>query len=82
MSAVAAQGTQIPRLRPLAPQIGVEVQDIDLSQALDENSFRTIEQDWFDHGVLLFRNQQLSEDQQVDFARRFGELGKVLRGEQ
>ena len=78
MSTVAAQRTQIPRLRPLAPQIGVEIQDIDLSQALDENTFRTIEQAWFDHGILLFRNQQLSEDQQVEFARRFGELGKVL----
>ena len=79
MSAVAAAPTTTLRLRPLAPQIGVEIQGVDLSQPLDDEKFRAIEQAWFDHGIILFRDQQLSEDQQVDFARRFGELGKVDR---
>lgn len=31
---------------------------------------------FYEHGVILFRNQELTEDQQLRFARYFGELGE------
>ena len=66
-------------VRKLAPAIGAEVQDVDLSQPLDEAGFREIEHAWHEHGVLLFRRQTLDDNEQVSFAARFGELAHTLR---
>lgn len=63
---------------PLTPAIGAEVRGVDLAEPLDDETFRRIEQAWHAHGVLLFRGQELSEEDQVGFAGRFGELGRVV----
>ncbi|HVM78513.1 MAG TPA: TauD/TfdA family dioxygenase [Stellaceae bacterium] len=63
---------------PLTPAIGAEVRGVDLAQPLDEAAFRAIERAWYAHGVLLFRGQDLTEEDQVGFAARFGELGQVI----
>jgi taurine dioxygenase len=65
-------------IRPLSPAIGAEVLGVDLSQPLSDMAFERIRQAWFDHNILLFRKQQLSEDDQVGFAERFGELAKLI----
>lgn len=59
---------------PLSDAIGAEIRGIDLSREIDSATFAAIEQAWRDHLVLLFRDQTLSEDDQVRFARRFGAL--------
>jgi taurine dioxygenase len=63
---------------PLTPAIGAEVRGVDLAEPLDDETFRRIEQAWHAQGVLLFREQDLSEEDQVAFAGRFGELGRVV----
>jgi len=63
---------------PLTPAIGAEVRGVDLARPLDEATFRGIERAWHAHGVLLFRGQDLTEEDQVRFAGRFGELGQVI----
>ena len=76
---------QIPSAQPhmtvtkLAPLIGAEISGIDLSTPLDAGSFAAIERAWHDHGVLLFRQQNLDDLQQVHFAERFGELAHTLK---
>jgi taurine dioxygenase len=62
--------------RPLAPQIGVEITGLDLTQPLDDETFADIEQVWLKHCVLLLRGQSLDEDAQVAFATRFGPLAQ------
>jgi taurine dioxygenase len=53
---------------------GAEVLGVDLSQPLDEATFRNIEQIWHEHEVIVFRNQNLTPARHVEFSRQFGEL--------
>ncbi len=41
---------------------------------LDDDTFATIHRAWLDHCLLIFPGQFLSQDEQNDFARRFGDL--------
>ena len=66
-------------VRKLAPSIGAEISGVNLSVAIDDDTFATIEQAWHEHSVLLFRHQQLDDMQQVQFAERFGELAHTLK---
>ena len=66
-------------VRKLTPMIAAEVCDINLSETLDDTTFAAIERAWHDHGVLLFREQNLDDMQQVKFAQRFGELADTLK---
>ena len=53
--------------------LGAEVVGVDLRD-VDDHTFGAIHQAWLDHLVLLFRGQNLSDDQLIAFSRRFGEL--------
>jgi taurine dioxygenase len=58
---------------PLTPAVGAEIADVDL-RALTDAEFGKIEQAWNRYSVLLFRGQQLADDDLTVFSRRFGEL--------
>lgn len=51
-----------------------EVSGIDLSRALDNESFDRLHRAFLDHSILVFRGQKLSNEQHIEFSRRFGEL--------
>lgn len=57
---------------PLAGLIGAEV-DVDL-RTLDESTFEAVRAAFLEHLVVVFPGQVLTEEDQVNFARRFGEL--------
>lgn len=58
--------------------LGAEIRGVDLSQVVSDSEFATIIEAWHRYQVILLRNQKLpSEEQQVAFARRFGELAEV-----
>jgi taurine dioxygenase len=59
-------------IRVLSPALGAEILGIDLRQPLDEAAFAQVLAAWHEHLVILFRNQTLSEDDEVHFAERFG----------
>src|SRR5580698_8062561 len=60
--------------RPLHPALGVEVLGVDMSETLSADRFGAVSRLWDQHQLLLFRNQSLTEEQQIDFSRRFGTL--------
>jgi taurine dioxygenase len=64
--------------RPLAPNIGAEIVGVDLSKEIAPETFKAIEQAWFDHGVILFRNQSFTEDEQARFGSLFGPLASTI----
>ena len=64
-------------LEPLAPALGAEVRDVDLSVALSDETVAAIRAAWLDHQVLAFRGQKLSDAALVAFSRRLGELDTV-----
>jgi taurine dioxygenase len=53
--------------------LGAEI-GVDLSLALDDATFREIENAFHDNIVVFFRGQTLSNEQHIAFSRRFGEL--------
>ena len=61
-------------LRPLGVTIGAEVSGADLCGDLDDDTFAEIERAFLSYKVLFFRNQPLTPQQHLAFARRFGDL--------
>ena len=62
------------RVDKLTPHVGGEIRGVDLSQPLDESTFKQVHDALIDNGVIFFRDQRLTPEQQKAFGRRFGEL--------
>jgi len=60
-------------IEPLHPTIGACVHGVDLTQ-VGPDDFTIIEQAFLKHGVLVFRGQKLTNEEQVRFSRLFGPL--------
>ena len=61
-------------IRPLTPAIGAEILDIDLGAPSISERVPDIRAALLRHGVIFFREQRLTQEQQIAFARHFGEL--------
>ena len=61
-------------VRPFAAALGAEVLNLDLSQPLSEPHFEPLRQAFASHHVLVFRKQNITPQQHIDFSRRFGPL--------
>jgi taurine dioxygenase len=62
------------QVEKLTPNAGAEIRGADLSQPLDERTFKEIHAALIDNGVIFFRDQHLTPAQQKAFGRLFGEL--------
>jgi taurine dioxygenase len=60
-------------VKPIAGALGAEIGGVDLA-ALDDETFSEIEAAWLEHLVVFFRGQDIAPEQQIAFARRFGEI--------
>lgn len=69
--APAAQDFEV---RPLAGAVGAEIIGLDLSQPLNEADFARVHRAHLDYHVVVFRDQRITPQQQIDFSRRFGVL--------
>ena len=58
---------------PSGQTLGAEITGVDLTKVTDRD-FATIHQAWLDHSVVVFRGQQLTDDDLIAFSRRFGDL--------
>lgn len=63
-------------VQPLSPACGAEVTGIDLTRA-DAATLQAVDAALATHGVLFFRGQQLTPEQQVAVTRRFGPVLRV-----
>ena len=61
-------------IRPLPGAFAAEVVGLYLSQPLSDDDFSRIHRAHLDHHVLVFRDQRITPEQQIDFSRRFGAL--------
>ena len=59
---------------PLTPGFAAEVGDVDFSRPLAEAEIAEIKELFWEYGILVFPEQELTEDQHLDFARHFGPL--------
>ena len=60
-------------VKKLHDNIGVSIEGIDLS-SLDEVSFQKIKKLWLEHLVIVFPNQNISDEDHIKFGKRFGDL--------
>ncbi|MEM7751580.1 MAG: TauD/TfdA family dioxygenase, partial [Pseudomonadota bacterium] len=58
-------------VKPMAGALGAEVEGVDLRN-LDDQTFNELYQAWLDHLVVFLRDQDISPEEQVAFAKRFG----------
>ena len=58
---------------PIDATFGAVVTDIDL-RALSDSEFAELNAEWLNYALLVFPGQFLTNDEQIAFARRFGEL--------
>jgi len=66
----------VSRLHPL---IGAEIEGVDLGQPLDDDTISQIKNAWHENTVLVFRDQELSEDDQRRFASHFGPIAERVK---
>ena len=54
--------------------VGVEVSGFDINDSIDDAMKGELRNLWLEHGVLLFRNQDITPQKQIEFSRIFGPL--------
>jgi len=65
-------------IRPIHPCVGAQVEGVDLAQPLDQPTFRAIFEAFQEYSVLVFREQRLTDEQQMAFSSRFGPLETTI----
>lgn len=71
---VKAAPSQSLDIRPVAGALGAEIDGVDLSQDLGDDMIAEIRQALLDHLVIFFRRQDITPDQHLALAKRFGEI--------
>lgn len=66
---------------PTGAALGAEIRGVNLAEPLGGNAFAIIERAYDEHGVIFFRDQNITPPQQVAFTRRFGEIAFNIFGE-
>jgi len=61
-------------IRPLTNNFGGEILNVELKPDMSNAEFAAIRQAFFDYGVIFFRNQNLTPDEHLAFARRWGKI--------
>ncbi len=61
-------------VKPMNTSIGAEIRGIDLSAKLDSKGAAELKKAWLDHQVLVFRDMDITADEQRHLVSCFGEL--------
>ena len=64
---------------PLTRHIGAEIRGLDLRETPDDSTVKALYQTWLDHLVLIFRGQDLSQEDLLRATTYFGEAGDIDR---
>jgi taurine dioxygenase len=62
------------KVRRLGQTFFAEVTDVDLARPLDDRTFAEVRKAHLEHGVVVFRDQELTPEQHIAFSARFGPL--------
>jgi alpha-ketoglutarate-dependent taurine dioxygenase len=64
-----------PHVQPLTPRgFAAEVTGLAPTLEMDEPTFRAVEEAWFRHSILVFRDLAMTPEQHIAFTRRLGPL--------
>lgn len=59
-------------VKPIAGALGAEIKGVDIGKGLDAETVSEVRQALLDHLVIFFRDQTISPDAYMEFARAFG----------
>ena len=62
------------RVKPLGGALGAEISGIDLNEAIPDEQLTEVRQVFGQYAVIFFRNQNLSPENEIRFAKRWGEI--------
>ena len=65
-------------VRKLHPLFGAEISGIDITRPLSAREFGPIRAAFEEHSVLVFRDQPMDDDKQIEFSENFGPLETTL----
>jgi alpha-ketoglutarate-dependent taurine dioxygenase len=66
---VECSGVTVTRL---GASLGAEISGVDLRQPLSDEAFNAIQNALVEHELIIFRNQDITSENLIDFGRRFG----------
>ena len=61
-------------IKPISGAVGAEIRGVDLKDNIPEEQFLEIKSAFGEYGVIFFRDQKLTPEQEITFARRWGEI--------
>ena len=61
-------------VRPISGALGAEIFGVDFAAGVDRETFDCIRRTFHEHGVIVIRDQDLTPEQHVAAARRFGDI--------
>jgi taurine dioxygenase len=79
MSIVSTQEPSLLQFVPLTKHIGCEVKGIDLRNPVAPTAASAIYRAWLDHAVLLFRGQELTQEDLIRVTGIFGDFAPIGR---
>ena len=60
-------------IKPLHPALGAEIRGVDLRREMDAETFQAVHDAWMEYLVVVFPDQQISDEEHIAFTRYFGE---------
>ena len=61
-------------INPVSPALGAEIDGVDIAAGVPQQQFVELRQAFIDYGVIFLRAQDITPDQHIEFARRWGEI--------
>ncbi len=61
-------------VRKIGVHLGAEISGVDLTKPLSDEQFNAVEAALVEHELIIFRKQDISSQNLIDFGRRFGKL--------
>lgn len=61
-------------IQPLTSGFGAEIRGVDLGAEVDESAFQRMRNAFHEYGVIFFRDQELTPEQHIAFAERWGDI--------
>ncbi|MES2561598.1 MAG: TauD/TfdA family dioxygenase [Pseudomonadota bacterium] len=65
------------QVTPTDAALGARIEGVDLTKPLDEATFQQVRSAFYEHEVVYFRGEPLSEEDHIRFSARFGELRRL-----
>ena len=61
-------------VRPISGTVGAEIHGINLKKAISDKEFSEIHSAFGQYGVIFFRDQNLTPEEEISFAKRWGKI--------